>query len=501
MRRRSLGRLLPMAAILLIAVGIMSCGGEKTGSDQPTVLSETATDQVGEHINRGYELLAAGHLDSAVAEFAGIDSLAPEATAREYHTACAYGRTGDVDQALAWLQRAVDKGFDVPGRLTEDQDLASLEADPRLDKIIRQAEANAAAAEAAIAKGMPVYNTPPEVFASEEELNEWVRAEQAVIRRHGDVWSAGELTLARIDLAARRLAGLGRLKAGDPEFDPALERIRQASRLSSMYEPWGAITDLVITEVDTYDATTPSANNLAEANYLAGLALAMKYKYDDPLVAEGYAQANTYLEKVTQGTEFHPAAQALMLVNKLRLPEADQGTLGPRLKALMEKHTEDETVYRIVSSQYGNEAVGLLWPISIDKKDIDGRNVTLKQYRGKVLLIDFWATWCPPCRAELPNMVDVYKKYKSKGFDVLSISLDYSDRVSPEDYRAWIDEHEMKWRHIYEGDDWSSELVRRYYVSSIPAPFLIGPDGSLAAVGDDCRGEELEKTVTRLLGL
>jgi len=133
--------------------------------------------------------------------------------------------------------------------------------------------------------------------------------------------------------------------------------------------------------------------------------------------------------------------------------------------------------------------------------DLEEKTITLDEYKGKALLIDFWATWCPPCRAELPNMVKVYNEYHSRGLEIVSISLDYTDRITPEAYRDWIDSAGMNWRHSYSGDAWSTESVKRYYVGSIPAPFLVGPDGSLVAWGEDLRGEDLAGSVEKALGI
>lgn len=141
-----------------------------------------------------------------------------------------------------------------------------------------------------------------------------------------------------------------------------------------------------------------------------------------------------------------------------------------------------------------NEAYGL-----VEAGDFDGALAKLADYRGKVLLIDFWATWCPPCRAELPGLIETYKKLHPRGFEVLSISLDRPDDTTVDDYRAWIGEHEMTWRHVYDGDAWDSPLVKRFFVGSIPSPFLVGADGSLVAWGEDCRGENLAPTVEKAL--
>jgi hypothetical protein len=79
------------------------------------------------------------------------------------------------------------------------------------------------------------------------------------------------------------------------------------------------------------------------------------------------------------------------------------------------------------------------------------------------------------------------------------VSLDYARRTTPEAYRKWITENKMPWRHVYDGQDWRGPLVKGFHVFSIPAPFLIGRDGSLQALGEECRGEKLTTSIERAL--
>ncbi len=115
----------------------------------------------------------------------------------------------------------------------------------------------------------------------------------------------------------------------------------------------------------------------------------------------------------------------------------------------------------------------------------DGRTVNLSDYKGKYLLLDFWASWCGPCRAENPNVLAAYKKYHDKGFDVLAVSLD-TDRAK---WEKAIKEDALPWTHISDLQR-KNVVMQMYGVSGIPDNFLISPDGIVIARA--LRGEQLD---------
>ncbi|MBD1386609.1 redoxin domain-containing protein [Mucilaginibacter rigui] len=130
---------------------------------------------------------------------------------------------------------------------------------------------------------------------------------------------------------------------------------------------------------------------------------------------------------------------------------------------------------------------------SVSETDAKGNIVTLSSFRGKYVLLDFWAAWCIPCREENPNVVKAAEKYKGQNFTVLSISLD-------DDKTAWlkaIEKDGLGWTHLSALKGWNDGISKKYYVSSIPANFLIDPNGKIVA--KNIRGEELNKTLSMLL--
>jgi peroxiredoxin len=130
----------------------------------------------------------------------------------------------------------------------------------------------------------------------------------------------------------------------------------------------------------------------------------------------------------------------------------------------------------------------------ISLPDPDGNLLALSSLRGKVVLIDFWASWCGPCRKENPNVVALYAKYKDKGFEILGVSLD-RDR---EKWIGAIKEDGLVWKHISDLQFWKSQAAKTYGVSSIPATFLIDKDGKIIA--KKLRGASLEEKMKELFG-
>lgn len=124
----------------------------------------------------------------------------------------------------------------------------------------------------------------------------------------------------------------------------------------------------------------------------------------------------------------------------------------------------------------------------------DGKPLSLKDFRGKILLIDFWASWCGPCRRENPNVVKMYKKYHDKGFDVLGVSLD-------KDEKRWLDAIEqdgLTWNHVSDLKGWANAAAQLYGVSSIPHTVLLDKDGKIIA--RNLRGPALEQKLAEIFG-
>ena len=164
--------------------------------------------------------------------------------------------------------------------------------------------------------------------------------------------------------------------------------------------------------------------------------------------------------------------------------------------------SEREELFNILSPELKNSEVGLAFAQRVKQiklilpgntapefteKDTAGIAVSLKDFRGKYVLIDFWASWCKPCRAENPNVLKAYNKYKDRNFTVLGVSLDKSRA----NWIKAIREDNLPWQQISPLDPEKGESIKKYAIEAIPQNFLISPEGKIIAT--NLRGKGLEK--------
>ena len=130
------------------------------------------------------------------------------------------------------------------------------------------------------------------------------------------------------------------------------------------------------------------------------------------------------------------------------------------------------------------------------QNDPDGNPVSLSDFQGKYVLLDFWASWCGPCRQENPNLVKAYAAYKDKGFEILGVSLDNKDGKE-----AWvkaIEKDGLTWTQVSDLNSWNNEVARFYGVRAVPQSYLIDPQGVIVA--QNLRGEALEAKLKEIFG-
>ena len=175
-------------------------------------------------------------------------------------------------------------------------------------------------------------------------------------------------------------------------------------------------------------------------------------------------------------------------------PNKDIALVQKRYNLLTGEALESQFAKNL-STAIARDKVGAIGSPAIDftQTDTAGNNVSLSQFKGKYVLLDFWASWCRPCRMENPNVVAAYNTFKNKNFTVLSVSLD-------EKRESWLNAIKMdglNWTHVSDLKYWSNDAARQYNIQSIPQNYLIDPNGVIIA--KNLRGEALIAKLKELL--
>lgn len=187
-----------------------------------------------------------------------------------------------------------------------------------------------------------------------------------------------------------------------------------------------------------------------------------------------------YMKAALYSEVLHNDAKAKELLAQLKTEFKDTSFV-----ALLEKQMEAQKIRDSL-------VVGTNFP-DFKVEDVGGHPLSIARDNGKVILVDFWATWCPPCRMEMPNVIATYQKYHGQGFDIIGVSLD-QDKQQLLDYTK---DQNMPWPQFFDGQKWDNKLAVKYGVESIPSNYLLDSTGKI--IGKDLRGEELEAAVAQAL--
>ncbi|GGG98695.1 TlpA disulfide reductase family protein [Pedobacter zeae] len=246
--------------------------------------------------------------------------------------------------------------------------------------------------------------------------------------------------------------------------------------------------------------TKPVQDKLAAINSEFGKLTAEQRK--DKALTEAiykrYETASKELEPIYIGfARSNPQSYvSLSAISQIATSESAQPE-AEKAYAALSQDLKDSKSGRDISTYFNavkNTKIGLR-AIDFTQNDVNDKPVKLSDFKGKYVLVDFWASWCGPCRQENPNVVAAYNQYKDKGFTVLGVSLD-----QPGKKEAWlkaIADDQLAWTHVSDLKFWDNAVAKQYGIRSIPANFLIDPNGKIVAKG--LRGEALKEKLASLL--
>lgn len=213
----------------------------------------------------------------------------------------------------------------------------------------------------------------------------------------------------------------------------------------------------------------------------------LRKQYEET-VADINRRTDAYVQRYSQSVV---APFAIMVMSQLT---EDLSVMEGRYAML--KSSAKESLYgQMIAKALNDAKAGAVGSQAIEftQNDPDGKPVSLASFRGKYVLIDFWASWCRPCRDENPNVVAAFEKFKSKNFTVLGVSLDRSK----EPWVKAIADDRLTWTHVSDLKFWNNEVAQMYRISSIPQNLLLGPDGKIIA--KNLRGPELHRQLEALI--
>ncbi len=330
------------------------------------------------------------------------------------------------------------------------------------------------------------------VNAHKNEFSQMLQQLQAADRQN-NVDGVNAVIMRLADLDKRRLNYLDSLK----KVSPYLSKVAAINTYVS-YQIHGTAD---MTELEYFATKYFQFVDWKDAdyNYMPWVFEQMK-SYSQTLSSVGFPDAiqKDFMDKMLAQIPDNSRTYMLAfggIINGLQA--AKSPLLGTYAKRYLDKYqtTEPEAAAQVAKllKSAGSFVAGGEAP-DFTMNDRDGKPVKLSDFRGKVMLVDFWASWCGPCRKENPHVVELYHKYHDKGFDVLGVSLD----KTKEPWLAAIEKDGLVWNHVSDLKGWTNSAAQLYGVTSIPHTVLVDREGKIIA--RNLRGEQLTAKLREVLG-
>jgi thiol-disulfide isomerase/thioredoxin/outer membrane protein assembly factor BamD (BamD/ComL family) len=436
-----------------------------------------------------------------------MEGVAPRASRHLGFAAKAHAQLGDHDTAFASLERWIEAGWTLPDGLKGVDLLEPLHGDARYEALSARAAELGAAFEAAQRQyhdELPLVGAEP--FDSAEAL---------VAAFEGRRMTVGEASIITpIALYYERMNGLHDAEIAsarryvadhadaDDAVDAALAAVHASLRYKKYWDNFDGDARIVIATASEFIDRWPDSEHRPEVELARAVATWKAYGEDD---AEGTLprrsrQTLPLLSAIGETFPDTPEATKARIWHMNVAMALSDGEITDEIAELYGK-VEPTFEENDELKQYAwSEAPLAMFQINgrelFDATDLDGNRWNWETMEGKVVLIDFWATWCGPCIADLPHIKETYEKYKDAGFAIVGVSLDDDDE---ETFLKECENLGIEWPQVYDGQGWDNALAQTFSVSGIPTPVLIDRDGKVVGVHGQVRGDHLIEEVGKLI--
>ncbi len=265
---------------------------------------------------------------------------------------------------------------------------------------------------------------------------------------------------------------------------------------SSLEELLDAGNRQQVEALKTYIADNPEAADIAEARERLVYSLVSINDYAGAigLLEDRYNDLPADKAGLDLSVAFGEIVAPLIQMYRLDGRKQDGIEFIAKVREDFKAHEMNKTINEALDEFSGMfNAPGVGESLEISFTSMDGRKIDLAEFKGRVVLVDFWATWCVPCLKTMPGLKEIYAQYKDQGFEIIGISLDDDE----DKLKSYLEKEGIAWPQYYDGKGWENELATKYGIESIPATFLIGKDGLVA--GNDLPEAALKAKIAELL--
>lgn len=489
-----------IVAAFIVAFGMLPCAG--AASRPPKAYFELAS--------AASDASRAERWVDAYEAAQKLHAMIPDVEWPCYDAACAAARLGRKDDAFGWLEQALSRGYADDDHVRKDEDLAGLHDDPRWQPLLdamKDASDRRFARQTSRRPDPEVLSAP--IFKSYRKLASSFDAKDKILDDAGWRMSSAAFMEARYKLVDDRVAAVRRYLDEHPaakDREPAAwDAVSAHANLGYAYAirwRWGARGQQLIEEIDAFLKDHPGSPHRADALIYRAFAVVNVRPEggteERPWTDDDLAALTASLGEIARtfaGTTGGGTALAWQLVYT---DLASPGEVTPEMRAMRADldttYANDPKVREVLTRAGRAVLVRMDGLDGFEGTDLAGRLWNAASFTGKVTLIDFWATWCGPCVAEIPTLRKAWAEFEPRGLQIVGVSLDTDDRKT---FEAWLKSNGVSWPQVWDGKGWSTPLARKFHVRGIPFPVLIGPDGRVANV--DLRGDALIARIRELL--